>query len=523
MSETLPAGTVIAGRYELQRLLGAGGAGRVYAAIDTRLDRRVAIKLVSADQAESNDPASTARFVAEARTGALFTHPNAVTVFDAGSSDGYLYLVTELVDGANLAQHLDAHGALDVDHAVRVADQILGALAAAHAAGIVHRDVKPSNVLLDTEGNGKLADFGIAKRLDDVESSFTADGHFVGTPRYASPEQAAGRPATAATDVYAAGVVLFEMLTGRPLYEGDEPVAVAIAHQTAPIPDLEAIRPDVPAALGSVVRKALAKSPSDRYPDAGALRRALSGAVSTPSASVRARDTRTYPSSPLATTAVQQQTGPSADDRLLAMSAAVPDRGGAWRRPLWLWAALGGLVAVVLAVAVLVAREDPGASDQTLDRANAADPTRSTAATPTTVPARTGPPATTPPATVPTTTQSPTTTAPPETATLPPATPPPLGNPVDLASLIGFIEQSAGVGSRQGDLLAELRGVAESSGLDQRQVAHDAAKQIHDWAKQDEVEVTIANFSIEILNDIIRPANEPDHKGDGKKDGEGSD
>ncbi len=252
MSETLPAGTVIAGRYELQRLLGAGGVGRVYAAIDTRLDRRVAIKLVSADQAESNDPASTARFVAEARIGARFAHPNAVSVFDAGSSDGYLYLVTELVAGANLAQHLDAHGRLDVDHAVRVADQILGALEAAHAAGIVHRDVKPSNVLLDNEGNGKLADFGIAKRLDDVESSLTADGQFVGTPRYASPEQAAGRPATAATDVYATGVVLFEMLTGGPLYEGDEPVAVAIAHQTAPIPDVRSIRPDVPPELAAV-------------------------------------------------------------------------------------------------------------------------------------------------------------------------------------------------------------------------------------------------------------------------------
>jgi serine/threonine protein kinase len=519
MSETLPAGTVIAGRYELQRLLGAGGAGRVYAAIDTRLDRRAAIKLVSADQAESNDPASTARFVAEARTGARFAHPNAVTVFDAGSSDGYLYLVTEIVDGANLAQYLDAHGALDLDHAVRVADQILGALAAAHAAGIVHRDVKPSNVLLDTEGNGKLADFGIAKRLDDVESSLTADGHFVGTPRYASPEQAAGRPATAATDVYAAGVVLFEMLTGGPLYEGDEPVAVAIAHQTAPIPDVRAIRPDVPPALAAIVRKALAKSPSDRYPDAGALRRALSGPVVPPGATVGGRDTRAYPNSPLVTTAVQRRPGPSADDRLLAMSAAAPGEGTASRRPLWLWAALGGLVAVSLAVAVLAERDDPDSSGQPLDRANSADPTRATAASPTTVPVSAGPPTPTAPATTPTTTQSPTTTAPPAT-TLPPATPPPLGNPVDLVSLIGFVEQSASVGSRQGDLLTELRGVAESSGLDQRQVAHDAAKQIHDWAKHDEVEVTIANFSIEILNDIIRPADEEHHKGDGKKSSE---
>ena len=311
MSETLPAGTVIAGRYELQRLLGAGGVGRVYAAIDTRLDRRVAIKLVSADQAESNDPASTARFVAEARIGARFAHPNAVSVFDAGSSDGYLYLVTELVAGANLAQHLDAHGRLDVDHAVRVADQILGALEAAHAAGIVHRDVKPSNVLLDNDGNGKLADFGIAKRLDDVESSLTADGQFVGTPRYASPEQAAGRPATAATDVYATGVVLFEMLTGRPLYEGDEPVAVAIAHQTAPIPDVRAIRPDVPAELAAVVRKALAKSPSDRYPDAGALRRALAGAVCT----TGSRRSAVATPAPIPTLRWQQPLSSSAQDR----------------------------------------------------------------------------------------------------------------------------------------------------------------------------------------------------------------
>ena len=225
---------VIVGRYALGEPLGAGGMARVVEGHDARLDRRVAVKLLPADRI---DPVGRERFRREARSSAGFSHPNAVATFDAGEADGYLYLVMELVDGPSLADRLARSGALDVDEAVRIADSILAALGAAHAAGIVHRDVKPGNVLLDNRGAVKLADFGIARRLDDLSSDLTGTGLFIGTPKYLAPEQAAGEAATPASDLYATAVVLYEMLAGAAPYGGPTPMATALAHQTAPIPD----------------------------------------------------------------------------------------------------------------------------------------------------------------------------------------------------------------------------------------------------------------------------------------------
>lgn len=263
---------LIAGRYALGPLVGSGGAARVFAADDQRLHRRVAIKLVPLAQAE---PIARQRFVREARSLAGFTHPNAVAIFDAGEADGYLYLVMELVDGSSLAQHLEAHGALDPGESRAIASSVLGALAAAHAAGIVHRDVKPANILLGRDGTVKLADFGIAKRLDELPGDVTVLGNLIGTPKYLAPEQVGGHPATPASDVYAVGVVLYEMLSGEPPFDADTPMATALAHREEPVPDLTLVRPDVPVQLLYAVETAMAKNPIDRFGSALAMLDAL--------------------------------------------------------------------------------------------------------------------------------------------------------------------------------------------------------------------------------------------------------
>ncbi|MDQ3469192.1 MAG: serine/threonine protein kinase, partial [Actinomycetota bacterium] len=246
----------LAGRYALGEPLGTGGMARVVAARDLRLDRPVAVKLLAADVV---DPLGRERFVREARSSAGFSHPNAVAVYDAGDADGSLFLVMELVDGPSLATAL-ADGPLPLGRAVSVADDVLAALGAAHAAGIVHRDVKPGNILLGRDGRAKLADFGIAKRLDDLSGDLTLTGQFVGTPRYLAPEQVVGEPVTAATDLYAVGVVLFEMVSGRPPFDAGTPLATAIAHRDAPIPDVRmAAGAELPEHVAATIELALAK------------------------------------------------------------------------------------------------------------------------------------------------------------------------------------------------------------------------------------------------------------------------
>jgi len=263
---------VIAGRYRLGASIGAGGMAHVFEGHDDRLDRQVAIKLVPT---AAIDPVVRERFRREARTSARFAHPNAVATYDAGEADGQLFLVMELVDGPSLARQLAAEGPLDMGQSLHVADAVLAALQAAHAAGIVHRDVKPANILLGRNGDVKLADFGIAKRLDDYSSELTGTGHFVGTPKYLAPEQLSGDPVTAATDVYATGVVLYEMVTGVAPFDAPTPLATAIAHQSAPVPDVRAARPDVPPHVAAAVSKAMAKDPADRFQTAAAMRVAL--------------------------------------------------------------------------------------------------------------------------------------------------------------------------------------------------------------------------------------------------------
>lgn len=270
---------LIAGRYRLGEEIGAGGTSRVFVATDERLGRKVAVKQLTARVAAQANPVGRDRFLREARTAANCLHPNSVTVYDAGEDDESLYMVMELVVGTTLATRLaDAGGPLPFDEAARIADQVLAALGAAHHQGIVHRDVKPANVLLSNDGAVKLADFGIAKRFDDIEASITATGMVLGTPRYLAPEQTLGMEATPAADVYSAAIVVFEMLTGDFPVSGDTPVEVAVAHRNQRVPDLRTLRPEVPSGVADAISQALAKDPDERFPNADEFRAALATA-----------------------------------------------------------------------------------------------------------------------------------------------------------------------------------------------------------------------------------------------------
>jgi serine/threonine-protein kinase len=335
----------LADRYVLGEPLGSGGSSRVHVAVDKRLDRRVAVKLLDSNVAATADPAARERFLREGRTTAAFNHRHAVTVFDAGEDDGDLYLVMELVDGPSLAELMARSGPLPIEQAVRIAAKVLSALAAAHAVGIVHRDVKPANILLGPNGAVKLADFGIAKRFDDLSASVTSTGMVVGTPRYLSPEQARGEAATPASDVYSMGVVLFEMLTGRQPFEGDAAIAIAVAQQAGPAPDVRSLRPEVPVALASVVAHALAAQPSARPATAAEMLTALTTARTT---------TMAVPSAPAAGAHRTTQAMPAAAvSRTVAAPASEPSTG---RRAIMLFAAFIGVLGVVVAAAALTER-----------------------------------------------------------------------------------------------------------------------------------------------------------------------
>ena len=264
---------VLGDRYELGEPVGDGGMSSVLAATDRLLERQVAVKLMRPHLAD--DPVNRQRFLREARTAAQFNHPNAVAVYDSGEQGGRLWIVMELVPGESLAQRLAREGALQETEALRITDAVLAALAAAHDKGIVHRDVKPDNVLLPHDGDPKLADFGIAKALQEATGGLTQTGTFLGTAKYLPPEQVQGEPTTPASDVYGMGVVLFEMLAGVPPFDGDEAIQVALAHSRQALPDITVVRDDLSPAVLEVLDRALAKDPADRYPSAHEMRAAL--------------------------------------------------------------------------------------------------------------------------------------------------------------------------------------------------------------------------------------------------------
>ncbi len=254
-------GTLLNGRYRLDAQIGAGGMSTVYRAFDTVLERQVAIKLMHREIASDSDQLE--RFRREARAVAQLNHPHVVGVIDAGEDDGTPYIVFEYVEGETLKDRIRRFGRLPVGEAVAYAIEIARALGAAHDHHIVHRDVKPQNVLIDEEGTAKVTDFGIARSL--TEEGLTADGRVLGTTDYVSPEQALGQDVGPESDLYSLGVVLFEMLTGDVPFHGENQVSVAMKHVREELPDVQLRRPEVSSALAAVVDRATAKDLERRY------------------------------------------------------------------------------------------------------------------------------------------------------------------------------------------------------------------------------------------------------------------
>jgi serine/threonine-protein kinase len=255
-------GEKIAGRYEVEELVGHGGMSSVYKAHDTLLERNVALKILH--EQYNADEEFVERFKREARSVAQLQHPNIVTVIDRGEEEGRQYIVFEYIDGENLKELVVRKGRLDVHEALEIALEVARGLAFAHEQGLVHRDVKPQNVLLNGDGRAKVTDFGIARSID--VDGMTSTGTVLGTSNYIAPEQASGQRVDAHTDVYALGAVLFEMLAGEVPFPGESFVAVAMKHVNEPAPNLLEARNDVPLRVAAAVDRALEKDPEQRFP-----------------------------------------------------------------------------------------------------------------------------------------------------------------------------------------------------------------------------------------------------------------
>ena len=256
-------GETIAERYELEEVVGHGGMSTVYKAHDSLLERNVALKVLHQQYNEDED--FVERFKREARSVAQLQHPNIVTVIDRGEEDGRQYIVFEFIDGENLKELVVRKGRLDLRDALEIALEVARGLAFAHDNGLVHRDVKPQNVLLNGDGRAKVTDFGIARSLD-VDHGVTQTGTILGTSNYIAPEQASGQPVDAHTDVYSLGIVLYEMLTGEVPFPGESFVAIAMKHIQEPSPNVLDVRGDVPLRVAEMIDRALEKDPEHRFP-----------------------------------------------------------------------------------------------------------------------------------------------------------------------------------------------------------------------------------------------------------------
>jgi eukaryotic-like serine/threonine-protein kinase len=335
-------GTLISDRYRLEEQIGSGGMSTVYRAFDPTLERWVAIKLMHRDI--SQDPDQLERFRREARAVAQLNHPHVVTVIDAGEDDGAPYIVFEFVEGETLKERIRRLGRLPVSEAVAYAIEIGRALDCAHSHRLVHRDVKPQNVLIDRDGRAKVTDFGIARSLE--AQGLTAPGRVLGTTDYVSPEQALGHDVTEQSDIYSLGIVLYEMLTGETPFRADTQVAVAMKHVREPLPDLQRRRPECSAALAAVVERATAKETRNRYATVAEMVHDLEEALAIEAA-------RTGEATGEATTVLRSLSGDTAD--------YAPVRLRHPRRALGVTALV--LVLAGVAVILLAGRTEKGRSD----------------------------------------------------------------------------------------------------------------------------------------------------------------
>jgi eukaryotic-like serine/threonine-protein kinase len=348
--------TVLAERYQLDRSLGNGGMGEVLEATDLTLHRNVAVKLLSPSLVQ--DEPARARFLREARALAQVNSPHVVAVYDAGEDDDERpYLVMELVEGTTLEHELERAGRLEPPRAVAIAKDIASGLASAHGQGIVHRDVKPSNVFLTPSDAAKIGDFGIA-RLERPDATLTLTGQTFGSPPYVAPEQATGGTVDARADLYSLGCVLFQMLVGRRPFSGDDAVSLVYQHVHTTPPRVDSLHPEIPAALGDLVAGLMAKDPDDRPDSAEEVRRALESVPTEPVATA----TATVP---------------------VTATAVLPRRAQAERRRKPWWPLVAGIVGVVVLLAfttaAILARGDPAAAPSSPARRSSAAPSSPTA------------------------------------------------------------------------------------------------------------------------------------------------
>lgn len=265
MDSSVPGGLVgqtLDQRYEVTSLLARGGMATVYLATDLRLDRVVALKVMHPHLA--NDPGFVARFQREARSAARLSHPHVVGVYDQGSSDGHVYLAMEYLPGRTLRDVLDEYGPLSTEQALVLLDPVIEALAAAHAAGFVHRDIKPENVLISDDGRVKVADFGLARAVTTTDSTHTT-GMIIGTVSYLSPEQVESGDADARSDIYATGILFFEMITGSVPYSGESPLSIAYKHVNSDVPPPSSVLTGIPSEADALIISATKRDPALRY------------------------------------------------------------------------------------------------------------------------------------------------------------------------------------------------------------------------------------------------------------------
>jgi len=344
VSDTL-INTLFDGRYRIMRKLGSGGMADVYLAEDEELGRRVAIKILN--DRHANDESFVERFRREAKNAAGLSHPNIVSIYDRGEAEGTYYIAMEYLDGRSLKELVVARGPLPISDAIAATRQVLGALRFAHRKGVVHRDIKPHNVMADADGRLKVTDFGIARA---GVSQMTEAGSIIGTAQYLSPEQARGAAVDQRSDLYSVGVVLYEMLTGQVPFTGESPVEIAMKHLSDTPRPPSVLRPEIPPDLDMVVLRALAKSPEDRFQTAeemdAELERVAAGAGVTAETADAATAVLSGTAMSNAPTAIVPPRRPPARARSSYRYAEPPPR----RRSFWPW-----LLAILLVALALVA------------------------------------------------------------------------------------------------------------------------------------------------------------------------